>query len=164
MQSSDVEELYRRYGYVVQRRCRRLLNSQAAADDALQEVFVRVLRYGASFDGEQPLSWLYRVADNVCFDRLGSERRARARHDAVVGLEAECQVREEAPADQQRLLAEVLACSRPNERRAALLYYFDGLTHSEIARRLGCSREAVSHQLTRFHNEARRLLLRGESS
>jgi RNA polymerase sigma factor (sigma-70 family) len=164
MLPAEVEELYRRYGYAVQRRCHRLLNSQAAADDALQEVFVRVLRYGASFDGEQPLAWLYRVADNVCFDRLGSERRARAKHDDLAGLEAERQADHETPPDRQRLLAEVLACSAPSERRAALLYYFDGMTHSEIARLLGCSREAISHRLGRFHSEARRLLSRGESS
>jgi RNA polymerase sigma factor (sigma-70 family) len=155
-----VEELYRLYGYAVHRRCLRLLRTQAAADDALQEVFVRVLRHGASFDEREPLSWLYRIAQNVCFDRIAHERRLRETAEPEAEENA---VAPEASArpDERQLLLELLAKAQPNEQSAALLYYFDGLTQAEIAARLGCSREAVTQRLGKFRDEAKKLLLRG---
>lgn len=43
MDSEQMQEMYERYGYAVYRRCLRLLGDSAMADDALQEVFLRVL-------------------------------------------------------------------------------------------------------------------------
>jgi RNA polymerase sigma-70 factor (ECF subfamily) len=154
-----VEELYRLYGYAVHRRCLRLLRTQAAADDALQEVFVRVLRYGASFDEREPLSWLYRIAQNVCFDRIAHERRLRETSPEAGESAAEPEA--DARPDERQLLLELLASAQPSEQSAALLYYFDGLTQAEIAVELGCSREAVTQRLGRFRDEAKKLLLRG---
>lgn len=159
MTPAEVEAFYRLYGYAVHRRCCRLLRTSAAADDALQEVFVRVLRYGESFDRAEPLGWLYRIADHVCFDRLKRERReapARSREQ-----EAFLQTPSNEPGpDARTLLLELLANSGPREQRTAALHYLDGLNHTEIATRLGCSREAVTQRLARFHDAARKLFRR----
>ena len=63
----NVEAFFTRYGPMVHRRCRMLLRTEADADDATQEVFVRVLRR-AQADGvvdDKPVSYLWRVATNV---------------------------------------------------------------------------------------------------
>ncbi len=156
MTADEVEALYRLYGYALHRRCSRVLRTPVAADDALQEVFVRVLRYGASFDHREPLAWLYRIADNVCFDRLKRERREAptepGQEDALVQVPSG-----EPQPDARQLLLELLACSGPKEQSAAALHYLDGLNHGEIATRLGCSREAVTQRLARFHEAVRKL-------
>jgi RNA polymerase sigma-70 factor (ECF subfamily) len=58
--------------------CYRMLGSPADAEDAVQEVMLRVMRSGDTFQGRSSLrSWLYRIATNVCLDQLrGRSRRA----------------------------------------------------------------------------------------
>src|SRR5687768_1267942 len=77
MKHEEIEEAYRRYGHLVLRRCRRILKDDAAAEDALQEVFLRLWRYGEAYlIADSKVSWLYRVADRCCFDQL-ARRRSR---------------------------------------------------------------------------------------
>src|SRR4051812_41697692 len=71
----DVEALYRTYGPMVLRRCRRLLKDEHRALDAMQDTFVQVLRYEKTLAAEAPSSLLYRIATNVCLNKLRSERR-----------------------------------------------------------------------------------------
>ena len=48
----DVEGTYLRYGPLVLRRCRTLLRNDAKAQDAMQDVFVNLLRHGERLDDE----------------------------------------------------------------------------------------------------------------
>ena len=74
---ADAARLYETYGFFLLRRCRTILRDAAAADDALQQAFERILRSGgAVLHADEPLRWLYRVVDHCCFDVLRSRRRA----------------------------------------------------------------------------------------
>src|SRR5262245_35863165 len=71
MTHEEIEHAYRQYGHLVLRRCQRILRGAPAAEDVLQEVFVRLWRYGDAYRAaESKLPWLYRVADRCCFDHL----------------------------------------------------------------------------------------------
>ena len=59
MAPSELEQLYRRFGYAVFRRCVYLLGSESDAEDALHEVFLRADRYGATLRPGDALPWLY---------------------------------------------------------------------------------------------------------
>ena len=55
-----------------------MLGSVHDADGALQDTMLRAWRGLARFEGRSSLrSWLYRIATNVCIDRI-SQRRRRA--------------------------------------------------------------------------------------
>src|SRR4051794_12439675 len=67
--NDEVAEIFRRYGHLVLRHCKALLRDPSMAEDVLQEVFVKLIRHGGAYRGaDSKLRWLYRVADNCCFD------------------------------------------------------------------------------------------------
>jgi DNA-directed RNA polymerase specialized sigma24 family protein len=61
-----VETYYARYGPMVLRRCRKLLQDNEKSFDALQDVFEKLLLYRESLKGTYPSALLYRIATNVC--------------------------------------------------------------------------------------------------
>jgi RNA polymerase sigma-70 factor (ECF subfamily) len=70
-----VEALYRRYGAMVLRRCRSMLRDEERALDAMQEVFVQVLRRKDRLRADYPSSLLYRIATNTCLNALRAAKR-----------------------------------------------------------------------------------------
>ena len=75
---ATIEKLHRKYAGVLFDHCFRLLGSKAAAEDALQEVFLSAYRGLASFTyGESHLPWLYRIATNLATSRLRKRRAWR---------------------------------------------------------------------------------------
>ena len=79
LRSDEVSNIYERYGALMRRRCRRILRDDALADDALQEAFVNLIRYGAQFRAaDAKLRWLYRIVDRCCFGQLDRRRPAES--------------------------------------------------------------------------------------
>src|SRR6201993_2978989 len=80
-QGHDAEalgEIYRRYVRRVFGLCRYMLDSRERAEDATSEVFLKLQRSIASYDGSIPFpKWLLRVAGNQCIDALRRQRRGR---------------------------------------------------------------------------------------
>src|SRR5437868_14591418 len=71
-------EIYRRYFRRVLGLCRYMLGSQESAEDATSEVFLKLQRSIASYDGSIPFPrWLLRVTGNQCIDVLRRRRRGR---------------------------------------------------------------------------------------
>ena len=71
----DVDAAYRRYGPMVLRRCRAMLRDEQKASDAMQDVFVQLLRHHERLDDRGMSSLLYRMATNVCLNRIRSQSR-----------------------------------------------------------------------------------------
>ncbi|MEO1229565.1 MAG: RNA polymerase sigma factor [Myxococcota bacterium] len=157
MDRPNVRALYEQYGYAVHRRCLRILGSHAEADDATQEVFIRVMKYGQPQQLDAPLAWLYRIADRQSFDQLAKRRRragpseterALAAEEAATGSELD-------PTD-IRAIATALEGCRTSVREVAVLYHFDQLTQDEVAARVGVSRKTVKQRLAKFMHIARK--------
>jgi RNA polymerase sigma-70 factor (ECF subfamily) len=121
----------------------RMLGSSGEAEEVLQDVFLNAWSRAGSFDAAKgsPRSWLMVMARSRALDRLRSSRAARRRDDAalqeqplVEEPEAEGAIqRQELGAQMRRLLRQL-----PGEQREAIeLAFFAGLTHSEVADRLG---------------------------
>jgi len=146
---SDVEDLYRRYGHVVLRRCRAILGREDEAEDAMQEVFIRALKYGRGFRrGKKPLPWLFTIATRVCFDR----RRLLARN---VGLQADAVAAPPGLTPEQRaLLLQHLDKCDPLTREIVLCYHLEEMTMEEISAHVGRSRKTVGKKLARFKKES----------
>ena len=153
MTQDEVATLYERFGYAVLRRCRRLVRDEAAAEDLLQDVFVRVLRYGDGFRGSSALAWLHRIADRACLDRLERERARATRGGNGAPEQAAGDGPLPAP-EAALLLAELLGQLPRSLRQVAILYYVDDMDQREIAYALDCSTMTVRRRLLALHQAA----------
>ena len=81
----NIDELYRRYGPMVLRRCRFLLKNEERALDAMQETFIKLIRYQDKLHGTYPSSLLYRIATNICLNFIRDEsKKATVGDDAIL--------------------------------------------------------------------------------
>src|SRR5437763_14764962 len=68
---SPASEIYDRYSSRIYNFAYRFLRNSEAAEDATQEVFVKMLKHANQFNGEAKLStWLFSIAANWCRDYL----------------------------------------------------------------------------------------------
>ncbi len=153
MDNAQLQKLYERYGYLVHRRCAALLKSRTDADDALQEVFARIQRYGRGANETNDLAWLYRIAANCCFDLMKSKGRERPASDAKL----EKAQGSPTDADRRAVLGAVLAQLDDETREIGIAHYLGGFTQEEVAERTGFSRKTIGRRLGLFEETFTRL-------
>lgn len=71
----DIEYYYDRFGAMVYRRCMRILQDEEEAIDATQDVFVKLLSKRDQLKGTHPSSLLYRIATNLCLNKIKKNSR-----------------------------------------------------------------------------------------
>jgi RNA polymerase sigma factor (sigma-70 family) len=143
----DVEELTRRYGPMVFRRCRLILRDEDEAMDACQDVFVRVLERRKWLVVQHPSSFLYRVATHVCLNRIRArQRRPETADDALLDRIA-CSETPGAEGEARTLLGRLFRRHPESSRTIAVLHYLDGLTLEQVAREVGLSVSGVRKRL-----------------
>jgi len=137
---SALAALYDRYAGMLSSVLNRILRDTQAAEEILQDIFYQLWRTAARFDasrGSLP-GWLVVIARNRAISRLRKHNPAGGEeigeNSVVLPLNLENLVA------QREMLARVKGAleALPREQRAVLeLAYFEGMTHSEIARHTG---------------------------
>jgi RNA polymerase sigma factor (sigma-70 family) len=131
------------------------LGSADLADDAVQDTWLRLNRVEHVGHVGSPVNYLYRIALNVARDRILSERRylssaeiekmfdlADETADPTASIEARSELR----------LVEMFISELPSRQRDILVAArLDGLSRSEIAKRLGISLSLVEKELKSAH-------------
>lgn len=143
----DVEHLYRTHGPMVLRRCRRLLRDEGQALDAMQDVFVQVLRHQRSLDDAAPSSLLFRLATNVCLNRLRTQKRKPEDRDDELVLTIAQELDEAARAQAASTLRRLFSVEPESTATIAVMHLLDGMTHDEVAREVGLSVSGVRKRL-----------------
>jgi RNA polymerase sigma-70 factor, ECF subfamily len=128
----------------------RLLGRMEDAQDAAQEVFLRLLKNLDRIEGD-PKPWLYRVTVNICNDRY-RRRRLTAEPDeqmlsAIVDPAPNAE-RVLALDHRKRLLMEGLGTLAERERAAVVLRDIEGLSTREVAGILGIEEVTVRSQIS----------------
>jgi RNA polymerase sigma-70 factor (ECF subfamily) len=159
-QSIDVEALYSRYGPMVLRRCRRLLKDEQAAFDAMQEVFVKVVANRKRLTADYPSSLLYRIATNICLNRIREDRKRDYNHYLDMLQYRPYSGDGESEASLRLLLDYILAREKNSTRTIAEMYFINGMTITEIASLLDLSPSGVHKRLKKLR---RRIKARGKS-
>lgn len=161
-----VEELFTLYGNDVLRMCNVYLRKQSLAEDAFQDVFVKVITKLDSWRGDSDIKyWILSIARNVCLDYLkssymqrtsflgdlldrtkvtGSENR---RIKPVPGSDVEDRIVERID-DSNPLLDAVQNLPAKYKDVILLRFYFD-MDNAQIAKQLGITESSVRSRLMR---------------
>lgn len=137
-------ELYDRFGRVVYSVILSIVRDQAVAEDLVQETFLRVWNRAQTFDAERAAlgAWLLAIARNRAIDHVRSagarmDRNAFAldahEHPALfVDME-----RDVFNSDHARLIRKAIAKLNENQRKVIHFAYYEGLSQSEMAEKMG---------------------------
>lgn len=146
----DVEATYRRYGPMVLRRCRQMLRDEQQATDAMQDVFVQLLRNQDRLEDRGLSSLLYRIATNICLNKIrSSDRRPEDAQSELLVRIADAG-REEARSEARSVLDRVLGREPISTTTIAVLHLHDGLTLQEVADAVGLSVSGVRKRLRKL--------------
>jgi RNA polymerase sigma-70 factor (ECF subfamily) len=122
----------------------RIVGNAADADEVTVDVYTQVWRQARTYDPgrSSPSTWLIMLARSRALDRVRA-RDWRRRRETVLDEAAGARSAGDPP-DQAAFLGEqrsrvrsAMAALAPDQREAIELAFFDGLTHSELAERLG---------------------------
>jgi RNA polymerase sigma-70 factor (ECF subfamily) len=140
-----------------------MTGDRAAAEDLVQDVFIRVLKYRATFRDEGRFeTWIFRIARNARADWF----KARRTPDDV--LDEGADYASPAIAMDERLTRETeVACLerallllRADKRELIVLARYRGMKHEAIAELLGVEPGTVKVRIHRAVNELREIFLR----
>ncbi len=164
-QQGDVEALgvlFELFGDQVYRQCLNVLGVPADAEDATQEVFLRVFAKAGTFVGRSRVStWIHRLTVNFCLNLLKSrKRRAMPSLDAMPGLgplehvDGSQAVERRETADKVR---QILAQMPEEARTIFLLREVEELSYRDIAEILDLPQGTVMSRLSRARDKFRQL-------
>ena len=145
--ASAAADLAQRHGPRVIGLAWRMLNDRAEAEDVAQEAMLRLWKIAPDWEAgrAQVSTWLYRVVNNLCTDRLRKARRS------MIGLDGIEEPADPSPsaadmmlrAARDAALNEALGALPARQRQAVVLRHIEGQTNTEIAAIMDISVEAV---------------------
>lgn len=150
MNSDKVRELYLRHADAVYRTAMIYLKNRSDAEDAVSEVFLKVIRKPPVFKDEtHEKAWFLRVTINYCKDLLKSAWNRRVDTGDIP---------EDAASDNggygNDILEEVLRLP-PEQRELVYLYYYEGYKLREIADMTGTPESTLQSRLARARETLR---------
>ena len=151
----NFDELYRRFGPMVLRRCRYILKDEEKALDAMQDVFVRILERKDRLNGVCS-SLFYTVATSVCLNKIRSDKIRRGPQiDNLLDAIADNNTAfHEEVTDTVMLLDNIFTDTKEDTRTMAVLHYVDGLTLEETAVEMKMSVSGVRKRLSGLRKKA----------
>ena len=155
--------LYKRYGTKVFSKCLSLLQSRALAEDATQEIFMKILLNVSKFKGNSKFStWTYSITYNFCIDYIRKQKKRRVVAD-------ETELKDEAVeevSDKELLeikierLQVVMEKAESKDKAILMMKYMDNMSIRDMAEVLNRSESAVKmsilrakHRLKKIHKE-----------
>jgi RNA polymerase sigma-70 factor (ECF subfamily) len=143
------------YGY-----CLRMTGNRSTAEDLVQDVFMKMLKYKATFkDDSELVPWMFGIARNSCLAHLKRRAHDHVPDTAVEEAAAE-EVQEEQHDERQNELVRQALLRLPAERREVLvLSRYEYKSYDEIARVLDCSVGAVKVRVHRAMKQLREIYL-----
>lgn len=160
---STAAEIFDRYSGRIYNFAYRFLKNSEAAEDATQEVFVKMMKYAKQFHGDAKLStWLFSITANLCRDYLRkADNKNKEGEETLLSLPANPSYSPERNLEMRQneeRVQKALQSLTPEQREAILLSRYQGLSYAEIAQIAGCSEGAVKTRVFRAMETLKKLL------
>lgn len=138
---------------MVLRRCRKLLGDEQGARDAMHDVFVQVLTRADALDDRAPSSLLFRIATNVCLNRIRARKRRPEDGDSDLLAEI-ASATDPGARNAARAALDLLFRQEPHDSAViAVLHFYDRMTLEEVAAEVGMSVSGVRKRLSRLRTK-----------
>ncbi|MEO1515937.1 MAG: RNA polymerase sigma factor [Bacteroidota bacterium] len=161
-QAESFSLLYNRYIGKVYSKCISLLKDEALAQDAAQEIFVKIYLNLAKFSERSKFStWVYSITYNYCIDYIRRQKKAKTifsdeMESAPGDIAEEVDDRELLEMEIGRL-KRVLDEIPPGDKAVLLMKYQDDLSIRDISHILDKTESAVKMKLKRAKHKAQRV-------
>lgn len=143
----DLERMMNEYGNSLLRLCYMYLKDRQLAEDAVQDTFIKVYKNYGSFDGGSgEKAWINRIAINVCKDIL---RSAYKRKVNLTDDLSDIPKLEDDYGKVDTTLVETVMELKPHYREVVLLFYYQDMKITDIAKALDIPESTVSVRLKR---------------
>ena len=155
--------LFERHHARVYRYCLRMTGNRSTAEDLVQDVFMKMLKYKATFkDDSELVPWMFGIARNSCLRQLrrAADDRMPAFAEQREPAEPAEDAADESHDERQNELVRRALLRLPAERREVLvLSRYEYKSYDEIARVLDCSVGAVKVRVHRAMKQLREIYL-----
>ncbi|MEG0878678.1 MAG: sigma-70 family RNA polymerase sigma factor [Oscillospiraceae bacterium] len=142
----DMERIATQYGTQMLRMCFMYLKDMQLAEDAVQDTMLKIYRNYTQFEGNSgEKTWVMRIAINVCKDYL---RSAWNRRVNVVEELNDIPDSGNSTHEDDTLIKEIM-CLKPKYKEVILLFYYEDMQISEIAKVLNAPASTVAVRLKR---------------
>lgn len=146
----NVEQLYEKYGPMVLRRCRSILRDEDSALDAMQDVFVQIIRRQEKLDAFAPSSLLYTIATNTCLNLLKKHKRTAYNDSDEILLNIAGADDPAEKALSNHFMDRLFNSEPVSTRTIAVMHYVDRMTLEETAEAVGLSVSGVRKRLRKL--------------
>ncbi len=148
MDAASAKQLYERYGFLIYRTCLRIVRSEDDAQDALQEVFVKLIEnYGTINDPGRVVPWIFATAKNHCFNMLRYKKKFEQSAD-VENIRSTENMGERIEA--REIINLVMDRQGKKVRDAVYYTYVEQFDQREIRKLTGQSPATIRRNLGRF--------------
>lgn len=142
-----VTEYYEKYGPMVYRRCLYLLRDDDLAYDALQDVFVQLLKK-KDMKIIYPSALLQKIATNICLNKI------RSRKKLIISTEMSERGVDKSNLERDAIINDLLerlfAGEKPETFSIAVMHYLDRMTLEQVAQEVNLSRSGVRKRLAKI--------------
>jgi len=152
--------IYKRYSGKIFGKCLSLLKTESEAEDATQDVMMKILMNMAKFSGKSRFStWIYSITYNYCIDFL--RRKKKEKNIFSDGIENAAEPIEDVP-DKELLEMEVARLKvvlnhiPTGDKAVLLMKYQDDMSIKEIAEILNKSESAIKMKIKRAKHKAQK--------
>ena len=159
--SKYFEVIYNRYSRKVYGKCLFLLKEKDLAEDAVQEIFMKLIMKLSKFSGRSKFStWMYSVTYNYCIDTL----RKRQRGKEIFNEQAE-RVSDVIDEVEDHFIVErkvarlkvVMEMMKAEDKSILLMKYLDGMSIKEIGEVLDKSDSAIKMKIKRAKHKFQKI-------
>jgi RNA polymerase sigma-70 factor (ECF subfamily) len=161
MHKHTIRRMYEEYAFFIHRRCKRMLGSEAEADDALQEVFLQLIRHVEKLEERETLlPWLNRVTTNHCLTQIRRRSSRRPAGTEVDEIPDTTTVLFDTLLARQDLVSWLVGAAPEEEREVVIRYFLHEESVAAIADATRVSVPTVRRRIRAFVTTARGRLAR----